>query len=361
MIGKIYLSLTMLSVGVTFGFGLCFMFLKIPDSTFLQNYRKARYSMAFAYIILSVLDYWELVVSSAESDILFTRATTLIMSSYQAFLFAYTFICLINPKFLARKKIVTEISILLFFTTGLFIVLSCNNALYFNIGFCVYILFYLSLLVRYTNIFFKIFHHYKFQSDNYFTEDESKRIEWIFYSFFLSLIVGVGALLLTFSGNIVHYIIFTVVFICFYCYFGINFIDYAFRYQYIEQVVGGQGEIEITEDVGIQDNRLKDSVEHWAERGGYMHAGLTIELLAKELNTNRTYLSNYINKVEGKSFREWINYQRIEVARELLVNRPEMTIHEISLATGYSNSSNFNKQFVKVTGLSAQAWRLQNK
>ncbi len=59
------------------------------------------------------------------------------------------------------------------------------------------------------------------------------------------------------------------------------------------------------------------------------------------------------------TFREWINTQRIEKAKSLLINHPELQIMDITQLTGYSDSSNFNKQFVKFTGKSAKKWQSQ--
>ncbi|MDL2290416.1 helix-turn-helix domain-containing protein [Paludibacteraceae bacterium OttesenSCG-928-F17] len=362
MIEKIYFALTWVSIGTTLGLGACFLLIKSPDTLALRNYRIARIAIACAYISLSLLNIIELLMRSDVVDIELTQSITIVMSSFQAFLFTYTFISLIDLNYVTKKKILLEVLILFILIIFLFTALLADPARsYFNIAFYLYIIYYASMLVRYTFLFIRKYRSYTEQLDNFFTEQEQARFRWIYYSFFAALVVGIGALILTFSTNVLHYILLTVVFICFYAYFGINFIAYAFRFYFVESVlsVGAEPESVLPDDKS-SENQLKYAILDWMQTEKYLQPGLTIEQLARELATNRTYLSNYINSVEKKNFREWINSLRIEKAKEMLLSYPHQSIGEIANAVGYNDSSNFNKQFVKKTGCTPQNWRIEN-
>lgn len=86
---------------------------------------------------------------------------------------------------------------------------------------------------------------------------------------------------------------------------------------------------------------------------------LTIEKLAKLLNTNRTYLSQSMNSYYGVSFRKWINELRIQESKVLLMDEKldHFSIEAIAEMVGFSSISSFNENFKKVTGLTPSYFR----
>lgn len=90
---------------------------------------------------------------------------------------------------------------------------------------------------------------------------------------------------------------------------------------------------------------------------GYTSPGLNIEELAGTLDTNRTYLAAYIKSTYHMSFREWIAGLRIEYAKRMLVQQPELTVSAISEASGFLSLSYFTKIFTDKEGCSPSKWR----
>ncbi len=86
----------------------------------------------------------------------------------------------------------------------------------------------------------------------------------------------------------------------------------------------------------------------------YENSTITLEKIAKKLNSNRTYLSEAINLYYKENYSNWINKIRITQARKLLAS-PEFdfySIEGISKMVGYTSISTFNTSFKKITGLS---------
>lgn len=341
--------------------GCCFFLLKIPDTPNLDNYKTARKIMSAAYISLAFLYLIEMVLHPQTPNMQLSQSITITVGSLQAFLFTYTFISLINLQFVSRKKIIVELSVILLLSVLLFAAFVHKpQSSYFYVVFYSYILYYISMLIRYTILFLKEYRNYSIRLDNFFSEEEYIRYRWIRISFFAALAIGICALLLTFSVNAIHYVIFCMVFIVFYSYFGVKFIEYAYSFNEIEPILAvSETRLSIDENNSI-NNQLEDSISEWIAKEKYLATGITIKQLSKELNTNRTYLSSYINSVERKSFREWINYLRIEKSKEILLNKPHLSITEIAGITGYSDNSSFNRHFAKVTGISASVWKTKN-
>ena len=93
------------------------------------------------------------------------------------------------------------------------------------------------------------------------------------------------------------------------------------------------------------------------DRHGYTSPGLTIEELAGALGTNRTYLSAYIKATYKVSFREWIAGLRIEYAKQMLMQQPELTGAAVSEKAGFLSLSYFTKIFAEKEGCPPSKWR----
>lgn len=93
-------------------------------------------------------------------------------------------------------------------------------------------------------------------------------------------------------------------------------------------------------------NRLKQIM---VEKQLFMDSGLTIDLLAKHLNTSRHYLSQVINENFDQSYHEYVNEFRLVEARARLESGlyGHYTISAIALDCGFSSVSNFNELFKK--------------
>ena len=59
----------------------------------------------------------------------------------------------------------------------------------------------------------------------------------------------------------------------------------------------------------------------------------------------------------GVDFRTWRTNLRIEEAKNLLLENKDASINIIAEACGFSDKSNFHRQFVKIVGCSPKEWR----
>lgn len=85
----------------------------------------------------------------------------------------------------------------------------------------------------------------------------------------------------------------------------------------------------------------------------YRQSNLTVDRIAKKLNTNRTYLSEAINAHYKTNYSSWINTVRINASRKLLASSEydHYSIEGIAKMVGYTSISSFNASFKKITGL----------
>jgi len=104
----------------------------------------------------------------------------------------------------------------------------------------------------------------------------------------------------------------------------------------------------------FQKNIIHDRIKFVMEqRKLFLQPDLTIEKLAIEIKTNKSYISQVINETENQNFSSFLNDYRIREARRLLID-PEhrnLTIETIARMVGFNSKSAFNNAFKKFTGL----------
>ena len=353
------LSLLLITVGMVIG--CCCLLLSVPPKQHLQNYRIARISMGIGYLLLGIFMTGEIILlPSIESDANMVRIIILTLSSFLALLFTYSSVTLINIQFSIKKKLKTE-------AIPICIISALNWIAYFafpgytSITFiALFIIYYIFILIKYTSLFYNTAKKYKEDINNYFPEHEWKRLKWINFSFYCALLVGILALLSLFSLDI-GFIIFKASIIPFYVYYGFHLIDYGFKFQSEEPgYILEESGINNIDTRSVSYNELEALIDQWIDQKQYLRAGVTIEYVSSELNTNRTYLSSYINLYKKQTFREWVNQLRIDEAKQLLLNNPELPINEIGKIVGYNDKSNFTRQFIKVTGTPPLHWKKEN-
>ena len=104
-------------------------------------------------------------------------------------------------------------------------------------------------------------------------------------------------------------------------------------------------------------DRLDKSVEEWVERKLFCEYDKTRDQVAAELNTTKEVLNLYFSSRVGVDFRTWRTNLRIEEAKKLLLENEDASLNIIAEASGFSDKSNFHRQFVKIVGCSPRQWR----
>lgn len=86
---------------------------------------------------------------------------------------------------------------------------------------------------------------------------------------------------------------------------------------------------------------------------------ITIERLGQIFYTNKNKLSYLFMLVYGVSIIQFVQTQRIERAKELLVDT-NMSMKEIAVLVGYKNQGSFSDVFKKISGLTPSEYRINS-
>lgn len=106
------------------------------------------------------------------------------------------------------------------------------------------------------------------------------------------------------------------------------------------------------------DNIYKAMVSQMEDAEIWRDSELTIEKLAKILNTNRSYLSRLINERAGVNFNQYLCKYRVEGAISSIINSDgECLLKSLAFESGFKTASGFYKAFSRETGMPPSAFR----
>ena len=101
----------------------------------------------------------------------------------------------------------------------------------------------------------------------------------------------------------------------------------------------------------------REALEHWMEsEKPYLNPDFRLIDLRKVLPLNRTYLSQFINAEYGCTFYQFVNRYRIEEAKRLKIENPDMKVGEVSDRCGFSSPTVFSRTFTNIIGISPREW-----
>ncbi|MBR0036958.1 MAG: helix-turn-helix transcriptional regulator [Bacteroidales bacterium] len=92
------------------------------------------------------------------------------------------------------------------------------------------------------------------------------------------------------------------------------------------------------------------------EKQIFLQSGLKVEDVARQIGTNRYYLSRYINDTYHINFNDYLNQQRIEFAKSYMLEHTDVMLDEIAVACGFISAQAFGRKFKEIVGVPPRTW-----
>lgn len=92
------------------------------------------------------------------------------------------------------------------------------------------------------------------------------------------------------------------------------------------------------------------------DRKPYLDGDLTIADVAKELYTNKLYVSQAISRCSGKNFCQYVNYHRVKYSVGLFKSDPHLKVSQLAEMSGFHTVASFNMAFKLNLGESPSEW-----
>ena len=355
-------------------FGFYFLFAKTPEKKIFKNYLRSRQIMGIAMLLLSanysVHFFFGIRFKNADSAILMNMSTYFLCYS----LFSSALIMLLDRFYITKRRVWTHIILWIIFSTlsgvVLFLLPSGIMQKFSLFALAAWLVVFGVVLARRVIIAYRrairIFNETQ-------ADDIGAYIEWLSIFTYWALIFGVGCGLLTFLPD-KYVFIWILSSIPFYSYLFYSYQNYLLFYEQVENAFEQdiQSEEELLTNSGIEPEMVSEEVpgsytefiekvDNWIKTDGYVQQGLTIKELSKILYTNRTYLSAYIKTTYKMTFREWITSLRLEYAKNILKEHPEINIQKLAESSGFLSRSNFIKLFSEKEGCTPAKWKKANR
>lgn len=368
-----------LGVSVVAAFVLSFLLflINVPASEHSRKILKTKNTIAMCFLVCSVLFYTCLKHSGTDDYEVFSSLMMFVVTAISSSILSFSLMNLLeesdNDKFYLNIAAVIVMSCIMVKSfwmekEWLRILIITSSVLLFVVNCVVHIVIFHRTYVRSIR-----------KLEQYYDEDEDSKMKWIRFCYIIMMLTQMFILvyLVLPRGFMKIYIIWYVLFML---YFSANFISFLGSHRllldaFAHKTLSGE-EIKMRierrrkEKKGYQEKSMPDAdageaelrrigraVEQWVKDRKYREHDRTRDQIAREMNTTKDMLHLYFVMKVGMDFKTWRTNLRIEDAKKLLLENKEMSINIVAELSGFSDRSNFHRQFTKIVGCSPKQWR----
>ena len=370
------------------------MLIKIPTSDYSDKLAKSKLAMISSFLICSFMMFYS--ISQYDADYiwdwdLLTMLVIYIVVHFSTVIISYSMISLLKTERHRYQNL---------FAPGLFVSAiiafmllqsyKSGNMNYFWVMCITALTTFLIQSVTYIIYFDKAYKQSLKDFETYYDDDADHKLKWVRFCYVISMLTNIFILVYLLLYWFLEYkmavaSLYTFWYLLYMLYLSSNFISFlgshklvldAFAYKTLsgqefkrrmdenrkrkalKNKKKGEGdEFMLQDNTEAEFNRLERSLERWVEAKRYREYDKTRDEIASELRTSKEILHMYFATRVGADFRTWRTNLRIEEAKTLLLENKDASINIIAEACGFSDKSNFHRQFVKIVGCSPKEWR----
>ncbi len=354
---KIYCDLMLFATGVIAVLAVVLLNMTVPDKPEYRKLKQARLTLAYSFITLSLLNFTSYLTGY---DQRLDRLNTVIVAAYQALLLTGTLLVFIRPDVVTRKWVTRQVYAITGLSVLLYVAMFLIPETYMVFFYCAATLLVIQL-IWYSIVFFRSLAKTLEDTDAYYAEDYTLRLSWIKWGFIMMLAIGAMALCTLLTGPW-FYVIFIPTYLICYVFVAICMMTYIKKAAFIIPAIGKSDVNEIAAPAhdAVQKDRaesLRKNVQAWVIAKKYRERDVPFSDILDELDTDIVTMRAFMKSEYGMDFRPWRNRLRLQDACEIFREHPEMKPEKVSEIVGYNDSSNFHKDFKRLTGMSASQYR----
>ena len=371
-----------LTIAIVTSFVLAFLLflINVPNSEHSRKLVKAKNTIAMCFFISSILFFVCYTYSGIEDYEVFSSLMMFVVTAISSAILSFSLMNLLeegdNDKFFLNVTIIAIFSCILI------------RSFWMERGAMRWAILIGSVVLYIVNCIIHIilFHRTYLRSvqklEQYYDEEENNKMKWIRFCYIMMMLTQMFVLvyMLLPRGFMKIY---TLWYVLFMVYFSANFISFlgsnkllldAFAYKTLsgqeimerierrKRMKKGAKEAQpLDSQVTEQElNRIEHALNKWVKEKRYREYDKTREQIAKELNTSKEMLHLFFVTRMSVDFKTWRTRLRIEEAKLLLLENQEMSINIVAELSGFSDRSNFHRQFTKIVGCSPKQWRESN-
>ena len=376
LVFNVELSLT-IAIVTSFVLAFLLFLINVPNSEHSRKLIKAKNTIAMCFFISSILFFVCYMYSGIPDYEVFSSLMMFVVTALASAILSFSLMNLLedgdNDKFFMNVTAIAIVSCILMKSFWME-----RGALRWGILLGSIVLYLINC-----GIHIVLFHRTYLRSvqklEQYYDEEENNKMKWIRFCYVMMMLTQMFVLvyMLLPRGFMKVY---TIWYALFMLYFSANFISFlgsnkllldAFAYKTLsgQEIIqrierrkrmkkGAKDSQPLESQLTEQEmNKIDRSLVKWVKEKRFRAYDKTREEIAKELNTSKEMLHMFFVTRMNVDFKTWRTRLRIEEAKNLLLDNPEMSINIVAELSGFSDRSNFHRQFTKIVGCSPKQWR----
>ncbi len=364
--------------------GFLLLLIKVPNTDYSRKIARSKNTISICFFVCSALMFTCLRYSGMPDYDRFSSLMMFVVTAVSSVVLSYSLINVLEDHFIDTDKFYLNLGTVVVLSFLLIKSLDWNTEWARRLVLYGCVVLFLANCAAHVLLFRKAYAQCVRTLEQYYDEEYDQRLKWINFCYVIMMLTQIFILvyMLLPSGFMKVYVLWYSIFML---YFAANFISFlgshklmldAFAYKTLsgqdlkkkidenrkrKNVQPEHGRAtdlpEVHDNTEIEFQRLEKALEKWVEQKNYREYDRTRDQIAEELNTSKEFLHFYfINRV-GVDFRTWRTNLRIEEAKRLLLEKKDASINIIAEVSGFSDKSNFHRQFVKIVGCSPKQWR----
>ena len=360
------------------------MLIKIPQSDYSSKLINSKLAIVVSFLICSFMMYFT-ISQYGKSEIwdweMFTMLAIYVVVHFSTSIISYSMMSLLKAGDHRHRMFVPGLFVSAVIAVMLLSAYKSENMTYFWTMCVVALTAFLVQSVTYIVYFDKAYKHSLKELENYYDEDESHKIKWVRFCYVISMLTNIFILVYLCFYWFLDYkmaiaSLYTIWYLIYMLYMTSNFISFlgshklvldAFAHRALTGQDIRQRRVERkaarsveTGEVSINDKeaaRLERALQKWVDEKNYRKYDKSREEIADELKTSKEFLHHYFLNRLGVDFKTWRTQLRIEDAKKMLLEDRKISTNLVGEMCGFSDRSNFHRQFVKIVGCSPREWR----
>ena len=364
------------------------MLIKIPHSDYSVKLANSKIALVVSFLICSFMMFYSMS-QYGKSEIkdwdMFLMLSIYIVVHFSTSIISYSMIALLKTEKHKWQGL---------FVPGLFVSAlvafmllesyKSGNQTYFWYVCAAALIAFLIQSVTYIVHFDRAYKKSLHELETYYDEDEGHKIKWVRFCYIISMLTILFVLVylclywfLDYKMEVAS--VYTIWWLIYMLYLTSNFISFigshklvldAFAHkalsagELIQKISENKKRKEKKDDDSAQVviseseiRKLEAALKQWVDKKSFREYDKSREDIARELNTTKEILHHYFISIKKVDFKTWRTELRIEEAKRLLLKDKNVSTNIIAEASGFSDRSNFHRQFVKIVGCSPKQWR----
>ena len=375
----------MIGVATSFVLGFLLLLIKVPNTEYSLKIAKTKNTIAVCFFICSILMYSCLRFSGTPDYDKFSSLMMFTVTAISSAILSFALINVLDDRTLNDDKFYLNVGLVAVLSVVMVKAFWWENQTWRAVVFFTGVALFLFQCISHILVFNRVYRESVRKIEQYYDEEEDHRLKSIRFCYAIMMLTQMFILvyMLLPSGIMKVYILWYSLYLL---YFSANFISFlgshkllldAFAYktlsgQDLMQKIaanrsrkGKKGvmkvdESQVGEFTDVEFKKLEKSLERWVSDKSYREYDKSRDDIVRELGTTKEMLHLYFATVKGKDFKTWRTELRIEEAKKLLLEKRDVSVNIIGEVSGFSDRSNFHRQFVKIVGCSPKQWRETN-